>query len=232
MTEPTTTSPDGATDATATTTSTDAPQSTLVCVVLDRSGSMQAIKSDVDGGFDAFITAQQAVGGECRVTLNQFDTEYERVLTLVPVADVPALDLQPRGGTALLDAIGRTVTDLQHDLDTRPPDEQPDQIVVVILTDGYENSSVEWTYPAVKQLVESKQPAWQFVFIGADQDAITEGAKLGVDAATSLMNRSSGPSTARSYALLADKVVGVRRGVRVAFTDEERAAAMADDETP
>jgi len=222
------TEPSATTTAPPIDTASAAALSTLVCVLLDRSGSMQAIKSDVDGGFDAFVAAQRAVEGECRLTLNQFDTEYERVLTLVDVAEVPPLDLQPRGATALLDAIGRTVTDLQHDLDARPPDEQPEQVVVVILTDGHENSSVEWRPAAVKQLVESKQPAWQFVFIGADQDAVTEGEKLGVAADASLSNHTTGESQLRSYALLADKVVGVRHGGRVEFSDADR-AAVADE---
>lgn len=208
------------------------PVSTLLCMLLDRSGSMQAIKSDVDGGFDAFVARHRAVGGECHVTLNQFDTEYERRLTHVDVRTVPPLDLQPRGGTALLDAIGRTVTDLQSDLDALPPAARPQKVIVVILTDGLENASVEWTYPAVRQLVASKQPAWDFAFIGADQDAVTEGARLGVQADAAVSTRATGASAAASFAVLGDVTTRARwTGEQVAYSPEERERSLGDDET-
>lgn len=82
------------------------PNLSLIAFLLDRSGSMQSIKSDVIGGFDAFITEQRAGDGECQVTLAQFDNEYEVVCHARPLADVPALDLSPRGSTALLDSTG------------------------------------------------------------------------------------------------------------------------------
>ena len=79
--------------------------------LLDRSGSMQSIKADTEGGFAAFMDEQRTGEGSCRVTLAQFDNAYDVVYRDVPVADVPALDLQPRGSTALLDAMGRLITD-------------------------------------------------------------------------------------------------------------------------
>lgn len=150
--------------------------------LLDRSGSMQSIKSDTEGGFAAFIVEQRAADGECRVTLAQFDDSYEVVYDARPVADVPALDLRPRGSTALLDAIGRLVTDSGQDLAARPEEERPGTVIVAIMTDGLENASREWTHPAIKALVEQQtaQFGWQFLYLGADQDAIEVGASLGV----------------------------------------------------
>ncbi|MEJ7834446.1 MAG: vWA domain-containing protein, partial [Nocardioides sp.] len=155
---------------------------THIYFLLDRSGSMQSIKTDTEGGFAAFVEQQRVGDGECRVTLAQFDDHYEVVYADRPVADVSPLDLQPRGSTALLDAIGRTVTDRGADLAALAEAERPGTVIVAIMTDGYENASREWTHPAIKALVEQQTAAygWQFMYMGADQDAVEVGASLGV----------------------------------------------------
>lgn len=155
---------------------------THLYVLLDRSGSMQSIKTDIEGGFAAFIEEQRAIEGDCRVTLARFDDQYEEVFSDRPVAEVGPLDLQPRGSTALLDAMGRLITDAGSRLAALPEDRRPGTVVVAIMTDGLENASREWTHPAIKALVEQQTNAyhWQFLYMGADQDAIEVGASLGV----------------------------------------------------
>ena len=155
---------------------------THVYFLLDRSGSMQSIKTDTEGGFAAFIDEQRQAPGSCRVTLAQFDNSYDEVYADLAVADVPALDLQPRGGTALLDSMGRLITDAGARLARLPEDERPGTVIVAIMTDGHENASREWTHPAIKALVEQQtsQYGWEFMYMGADQDAIEVGAALGV----------------------------------------------------
>lgn len=155
---------------------------THLYVLLDRSGSMQSIKSDIEGGFAAFIEEQRAIEGDCRVTLARFDDQYEEVFSDRPVAEVGPLDLQPRGSTALLDAMGRLITDAGSRLAALPEDRRPGTVVVAIMTDGLENASREWTHPAIRSLVEQQTNAyhWQFLYMGADQDAIEVGASLGV----------------------------------------------------
>lgn len=151
--------------------------------LLDRSGSMQSIKADTEGGFEAFISEQRAaVGGECRVTLAQFDNAYELVYRDLPLAEVPPLVLAPRGSTALLDAMGRLITDAGTALAAVPEDQRPGTVVVAVMTDGMENASTEWTHAAIKSLVEQQTNAyhWQFMYMGADQDAIEVGASMGV----------------------------------------------------
>lgn len=151
--------------------------------LLDRSGSMQSIKADTEGGFAAFISEQRtAVEGECRVTLAQFDQHYEVVYADKPLADVPPLLLAPRGSTALLDAMGRLITDAGAALAALPEDQRPGTVVVAVMTDGMENASKEWTHAAIKALVEQQTNAyrWQFMYMGADQDAIEVGASIGV----------------------------------------------------
>ena len=156
--------------------------------LLDRSGSMQSIKTDTEGGFNAFVAEQRAAAGECRVTLAQFDNDYETVYTDKPIKDVPPLVLVPRGSTALLDAIGRLVTDAGSALAALPEAERPGTVVVAIMTDGQENASHEWDRPAVKALVQqqSSDYGWQFLYMGADQDAIEVGTSMGVGAEHSL----------------------------------------------
>jgi len=158
------------------------PNLTHLYFLLDRSGSMNTIVEDTQGGFDAFIADQRANPGECRVTLAQFDTTYEEVYADRPIAEVPPLDLQPRGMTALLDSIGRLVTDAGARLAALPEDQRPGTVVVGIMTDGLENSSREWTHERVKALIEqqTRDYAWQFLYLGADQDAVEVGASIGV----------------------------------------------------
>ena len=160
------------------------PNLTHLYFLLDRSGSMQTIVDDTVGGFDAFIAEQRKGSGECRVTLAQFDDHYEEVYADRPIADVPALVLQPRGTTALLDSIARLVTDAGQRLAALPEDQRPGTVVVGIMTDGMENASREWAHPQVKQLIETqtRDYQWQFLYLGADQDAIEVGMSIGVGA--------------------------------------------------
>ena len=156
---------------------------TRLVFLLDRSGSMQSIKSDVVGGFDAFVAEQRAGEGECAATLAQFDEMYEVVYQGIPLNEVPSLDLRPRGGTALLDAMGKLITDTATELNALSDDANPGTVVVAIMTDGMENSSREWTQPAIKALVEQQTSAgWEFLYMGADQDAVEVGRGLGVKA--------------------------------------------------
>lgn len=157
---------------------------TLIAFLLDRSGSMQSIKSDVVGGFDAFLTEQRGGDGECRVTLAQFDDEYEVVYHAVPVDEVPALELNPRGMTALLDSMGKLITDTAAEIAALGEDDKPGSVIVAIMTDGLENSSHEWSRSAIKSLVEQQtnQFGWEFLYMGADQDAVEVGRDLGVKA--------------------------------------------------
>ncbi len=164
------------------------PNLTHLYFLLDRSGSMQSIVEDTVGGFDAFIAEQRKTSGECKVTLAQFDDAYEEVYADRPIADVPSLVLQPRGTTALLDSIARLVNDAGERLAALPEDERPGTVIVGIMTDGLENASREWSHPQVKALIErqTNDYAWQFLYLGADQDAVEVGMSIGVGAGHSV----------------------------------------------
>jgi hypothetical protein len=199
--------------------------------LLDRSGSMQSIKPDTEGGFAAFVAEQQATAGECRVTLAQFDDHYEVVYAGRPIADVPPLALQPRGSTALHDAMGRLVTDAGAELAALPEAERPGTVLVAVMTDGMENASREWHAPAIKALVtqQSEQYGWQFLYMGADQDAIEVGESLGVASGSSVTyargkSRDVMASASAKVKKLREDRVASPAARLSAYTEEERSS--------
>lgn len=163
------------------------PDVTLLVMLLDRSGSMHRIRAEVEEGFDAFIADQRDDGGRCTVSLYQFDSGFEPVYVGVPIGDVPPLSIRPRGNTALYDAIGRTILSTRAWLDAVPADDRPGTVLVGILTDGRENSSREFEGPTVRAMIEQQEgEGWEFLYMGAEQDAIEVGMSLGVTAEKSL----------------------------------------------
>lgn len=161
---------------------------THLMFLLDRSGSMQSIKTDVIGGFHAFVEEQRTGDGQCTATLAQFDNEYEVVYRSIPLADVPQLVLEPRGSTALLDSIGRLITAAAIEINELSEDDKPGTVIVAVMTDGFENASREWRQPDIKALVEqqSNEFGWEFLYMGANQNAVEVGKGLGVKAEQSI----------------------------------------------
>jgi hypothetical protein len=158
---------------------------TEIGVVLDRSGSMADVKSDAIGGFNTFLDGQKKAQRESRITLAQFDHEYDLVHDGKPTKDVPPLTEEtyiPRGTTALLDAIGRTIEDMGRRLDKMPESERPARVLVAILTDGLENASKDYTREKINSMIAHQREvySWEFLFLAANQNAIQEGSKIGV----------------------------------------------------
>ena len=212
------------------------PSLTHVYFLLDRSGSMESIRDDTEGGFNAFIAEQRSEPGRCRVTLAQFDDEYEEVYRDVPIADVPRLSLRPRGMTALLDSIGRLVSEAGVRLAALPEEQRPGVVIVGIMTDGHENASRELTHAAVKSMIERQSTTygWQFLYMGADQDAIEVGASIGVSAAHSMtysrgrvdaMMSATSRNIARTRAAVAAGASSQDAAALMAFDDDQRASA-------
>ncbi len=184
---------------------------TDITLVVDRSGSMQSIREDAEGGVNSFITGQAKQPGQASFTLVQFDTEYEFVHRGVPIGQVPAYQLVPRGSTALLDAVGRAINETGERLAAMSEADRPGLVVFVVVTDGQENSSREFTKARIKEMIEHQQThySWQFTFLGANQDAFAEGAALGV-AQGGIANFSMGMVGA-AYANVDAKVRRMRR---------------------
>ena len=157
---------------------------TDLTVVLDRSGSMAECRAEAENGLNHLIAKQKEEPGDAIFTLVQFDTEYAFVHKGVPIREVPLCRLVPRGMTALLDAVGRSIAEAGERLKTMPEGERPGLVVFVIVTDGQENSSHEFTKPQIKKMIEHQQSVygWKFVFLGANQDAFAEAHSLGIEA--------------------------------------------------
>lgn len=167
---------------------------TLVAALVDRSGSMADIAADMRGGFDTYIANERRQPGTTMVTLAQFDDHYEVVYPSRPISTVPPLELEPRGMTALLDAIGRFITEVGSGLAALPEDQRPGDVTVLVMTDGHENASTEWTIDAVRQLISQQETdySWDFVFMGANMDAVQVGESLGFAPGKSLTYDADG----------------------------------------
>ena len=130
---------------------------TDITLVVDRSGSMEQIREDAEGGVNSFISQQAKEPGEALLTLVQFDTEYEFLHTGVPIQNVPRYELVPRGMTALLDAVGRAINETGERLAKMPQPDRPGLVIFVVMTDGQENSSKEFNKSQVKEMIERQQ---------------------------------------------------------------------------
>lgn len=194
---------------------------TDITMLLDRSGSMGIIKDDTIGGINEFIDQQKKAGSNANLTLVQFD-EYNGVqvattFSALPIGDVLHLSpssYQPRGNTPLLDALGKTIHATGDRLAAVPEADRPDKVVFVIVTDGRENASKEYTKAVVKALTlqQEKEYNWQFVYLGANQDAFAEAGSYGIGAA---MAANFSPRN-------------IRGGIRVASTNVASYRATSD----
>ena len=203
-----------------------------IAVILDRTGSMQSIREDTIGGFNAFLKKQQDEPGKATLTLVQFDSQdpYEVVHKFKPVAEVPELTTDtfvPRASTPLLDAMGRGINDLEESLAKIPDREKPSRIVMVVITDGQENASREFSRKQVESMIKAKQEKcdWQFVFLSADLSAITTALASGVKACAAMAFDKNAHGTSAAWLSASERISDFRakRSSKVAFSDADRA---------
>jgi uncharacterized protein YegL len=204
---------------------------TEIVLVLDRSGSMSSTKSDAEGGLREFIRKQKLVPGQCDVTFYRFDNEIERVFDKKPIERVEEAELRldPRGSTALLDAMGQAIDEVGKRLKDTPEDERPEKVYVVTITDGQENCSRKHSYSMLSYEIErqTKRYKWEFVFIGANQDAIATAAKMNILPQYTLSYEASKIGTQNVYASLTSNITRARTGLGdVQFSAEDRTKAM------
>jgi uncharacterized protein YegL len=207
---------------------------TDITVILDRSGSMGTTRDDAMHGFNALVADQKTADGMAWLSLVQFDDKYQVDYTETPMADVPSLTpatYQPRGSTALLDAIGRTIEAIDHRLAARSMPDRPDKIIVVIITDGQENASQRFTGPAISEKIAHQRDdgKWEFIFIGSNQDAIMSAEKMSIPMMDAMSYSSSGRGTRAALDAASMSLSARRSGKAGAFTDVQRSAAMEDE---
>lgn len=211
---------------------------THLAFLLDASGSMQLIKSDVEGGFDAFIAEQRSQPGRCTVSLSDFsgydyrglngstELDYRQLYVGSDITEVKPLDLQPRASTALLDSIGRMIRETGEWLAAMPEDERPGLVIFGIMTDGLENASREMNHAAIKAMITEQETkyGWVFNYLGANQDAIEVGAKMGISAQRSM---TYAPSRSGEALGATSSLVSVMRGMAAAGADHASVMAAA-----
>lgn len=201
---------------------------TDLTVVVDRSGSMSSIREDAEGGINEFISKQKALPGDCTFSLVQFDTQYEFVHKAVPIKGVPKYTLSPRGNTALLDAVGKAIAETGERLKSTPEADRPGLVVILIVTDGQENSSVEYKKAQIKEMIQHQQDAykWQFSFLAANSDAFLDAADMGIALAGAANYSAS--NVKRAYMAASSNVGRMRSAsaagasIQNAYTDEEK----------
>jgi hypothetical protein len=178
---------------------------TEIVVVLDRSGSMGSISKPTVDGLNSFINEQKAAEGDAFMTLVQFDNEYQIDYKSKPIKEVVDLingeTYVPRATTALLDAIGKTINELKTDRD----------VVFVIITDGDENASHEFKREQIFKMIENQtKKGWKFIFLGANQDAISAGASFGVSAQNSVNFNANSQSVNSMFLSVSGKMKSYR----------------------
>lgn len=193
---------------------------TELVFILDRSGSMSGLEKDTIGGFNSMLDKQKKVDGEAFVTTVLFDNEYEVLHDRNNMRNVKLItenEYFVRGTTALLDAIGVTINNIGKALSQSDENERPSKVMFVIITDGMENSSTEYTYGKIKKMIEHQKSkyAWDFIFLGANIDAIETASKFGIneDRATNFCSDSAG--TQLNYKVVSEAVSCFRQGKKV-----------------
>jgi hypothetical protein len=189
---------------------------THISFLLDRSGSMQSIAADTIGGFNRFIQSQKVAPGRATFTLVQFDDRYEilgpPMMNVAYVRDLSHESFEPRGSTALLDCIGRLIEETGAALARMAEESRPAKVVFVILTDGQENASTRFDLKQINTMIARQRDTyqWEFVFLGANQDAIATAAKIGIRRGTTMTYAGNSVGTCSAYDSLSDKVSAFR----------------------
>lgn len=199
-------------------------------MVIDRSGSMSSCWTDVVGGYAEIVKENKSVPGECTFTVAAFDTDYELIEDFTDIKKVEEqLKVKPRGGTALLDAIGKTIVSVGERLEKIPENLRPAKVIMLIQTDGAENASKEFTKDAIKKLIDEHTNIWkwQFQFLGADLNSVNEARSWGINSANTSIYKTS--NSLETYSLLGTKMATMRSAVgedeyvkAASFSDEDR----------
>ncbi|ROQ40692.1 VWA domain containing CoxE-like protein [Frondihabitans sp. PhB188] len=199
---------------------------TALLLVIDRSGSMISIRDEMIGGVTALLKTQAKAPGLLTVDVVQFDNEIEQLDTLADPRSIE-IALEPRGATALHDAVGIAVTTFGSTLAALPEHARPATVQVVVVTDGHENTSQEWTAATVKKLVRQQTTTygWDFVYLGANQDAVLTGAALGFASDSSMTFEAGAAGVAAASATVNRYFSDVRGGTRRGFDEGERRAS-------
>jgi uncharacterized protein YegL len=193
---------------------------TELVFILDKSGSMSGLEKDTIGGYNSMLAKQQAIDGECHITTVLFDNGYELLhdrINLKAVSPITEREYQVGGSTALLDAIGRTINKIGNAQRNTADDYRAEKVIFVIITDGEENASREYSAEKVKAQIERQKTkyGWEFIFLGANIDAVETAGRFGIapDRAVEYLADSEG--TTLNFTMMSKAVMSIREEGRV-----------------
>ena len=203
---------------------------TELVFILDRSGSMSSLKSDTVGGFNSMLEKQKKNEGEALVTTVLFNNEIAYVHDRAGISSVRPMtddDYVPAGTTALIDAIGETVRHISDIHKYAREEDVPEHTMFIITTDGLENASHRFSSDEVKKMiVEKKEEGWEFLFLGANIDAVETAKRFGISEDRAVTYLSDKEGTALNYEVMSEAVTSMRANAPLKASWKER--IMAD----
>ena len=212
---------------------------TEIVFILDRSGSMTGLEADTIGGYNSMIDKQKTEEGEALISTVLFDGQTEVLHDRLPLGKVESItdrEYYVRGSTALLDAVGGAIHHIGNIHKYARPEDVPEKTLFIITTDGMENSSRHYTYDKVKKMVEKQKEKyhWEFIFLGANIDAVSVADRFGVDKSRAVRYECDGAGTALNYKVMG-KMVSCARSAKsaaameAAFDSEEMLGEIRED---
>ncbi len=193
---------------------------TEIVFILDKSGSMSGLEEDTIGGYNGMLKRQQKLEGDLIVTTVLFDDNYEIIHDRTNIKEIKPLTEQEYfvgGTTALLDAVGRAIVKTINANKNIKLEFQADKVMFVIITDGMENASLEYSYDKIKNMIEKQKTEhnWEFIFLGANIDSISTASKFGIDEDRSANYNADSEGTELNYGVISDAIVELRQESKI-----------------
>ena len=212
---------------------------TEMVLILDRSGSMHGLEADTIGGFNSMIERQRQEEGEAFVSVVLFSDRSEVLYDRMEIGKVePMTDRQYQTGgrTALLDAVGGAISHIGNVHKYAREEDVPEKTIFVITTDGLENASREYSYDMVRKMIERQKERynWEFMFLGANIDAVREAGRFGIQANRSVRYQQDSAGTRLNYQVVSDVIVRARKAssqaeMNAVFEDEDLLAPIREN---
>jgi len=193
---------------------------TELAFILDKSGSMSGLETDTIGGFNALLTKQKAIDGECHITTVLFDNNYELLhdrLDIKAVSLITEKEYQVGGTTALLDAIGITINKIGNVQKNTAEDFRAEKVMFVIITDGQENASNSYTVEKIREMIENQKTkyGWEFIFLGANIDAVQTAGNFGISADRAMDYLGDSKGTNLNFKVMSKTVATFRESGKI-----------------
>lgn len=202
---------------------------TELVFILDRSGSMSGLEKDTIGGYNSMLEKQRKVDGECVITTVLFDNHYELLhdrIDIRAIQPITAKEYFVGGSTALLDAIGKTIHKIGTVQKNTTEDYRAEKVMFVIITDGEENASRHYSSMQIREMIQRQKEryGWEFIFLGANIDAVETAGRFGIDADRAVDYVPDGEGTELNFRMMSETVATFREcgAVPTACLDEIR----------